>query len=124
MIEGGCFCGKVRYAMEDTSYLSANCHCTMCRRVHAAPYVTWLVVPVDKFRYLTAKPAQMESSATGTRYFCSACGTHVACVNTGHPEIVDVSAGSLDAPERFEPTYDAFSDTRLAWVQPVAPRHN
>ena len=47
MIEGGCFCKRIRYAIDDGEYLTANCHCTMCRRVHAAPYVTWLVVPVE-----------------------------------------------------------------------------
>jgi hypothetical protein len=120
MIEGGCFCKKVRYAIDDGTYLSVNCHCTMCRHIHAAPYVTWLVVPADRFQYLTAAPAQFDSSAKGSRYYCSACGTQVACVNADHPEIIDVAAGSLDSPEAFEPTYDAFADTRLAWVHPMA----
>lgn len=46
MIEGGRFCRRIRYAIDDGTYTAANCHCTMCRRIHAAPYVTWLVVPV------------------------------------------------------------------------------
>ncbi len=119
MIEGGCFCRKVRYAIDDGAYLSVNCHCTMCRRVHAAPYVTWLVVPAERFRYLTAAPTRLASSADGTRYFCAACGTHVACVNASHAEIIDVTVGSLDTPERFAPTRDVFGDTRLAWAQPA-----
>lgn len=118
MIEGGCFCKKIRYAIDDGAYSSVNCHCTMCRHIHAAPYVTWLVVPVERFRYLTAAPSQLDSSAKGTRYFCSACGTHVTCVNASHPEIVDVSIGSLDTPEAFAPTSSFFADTRLPWVQP------
>ncbi len=116
MIEGGCFCKRIRYTIDDGEYLTANCHCTTCRRVHAAPYVTWLVVPVTKFRYTRAAPQQLESSADGTRYFCVGCGTHVACVNTSHPQIIDITLGSLDAPERFEPSLDVYADTRLAWV--------
>jgi hypothetical protein len=122
MIEGGCFCKRIRYSIDDGSYLSVNCHCTMCRHVQAAPYVTWLVVPHDKFRYSTAPPARLESSGDGTRYYCAACGTHVACVNSTHPEIVDVTVGSLDIPEPFEPTYDAFADTRLSWTPAVRTR--
>jgi len=121
MIEGGCFCKRIRYAIDDGVYLSANCHCTMCRRVHAAPYVTWLVVPVDRFRYTGELPATLASSADGTRYFCRACGTHLACVNASHPEIVDVTVGSLDAPEAFVPTLEVFADTRLPGVAPLAP---
>jgi hypothetical protein len=113
MIEGGCFCGRVRYAIDDGDYLSANCHCTMCRRIHAAPFVTWLVVPVVKFRYTQARPMTLVSSAEGTRYYCPACGTHLACVNASHPDVVDVTVGSLDAPAAFPPTLEVFADTRL-----------
>ncbi|MGH8595133.1 MAG: GFA family protein [Gammaproteobacteria bacterium] len=116
MIEGGCFCGKVRYAIEEGAYRSVDCHCTMCRHIHAAPYVTWIVVPAHQFNYGTEAPTRLASSANGTRYFCPSCGTHVACINTEHPELVDVSVGSLDFPETFNPTAEIFTDTRLSWV--------
>ncbi len=122
MIEGGCFCKRIRYSVDAGSYLCANCHCTMCRRVHAAPYVTWLVVPVERFRYTGELPVEFASSNNGTRYFCATCGTQVACVNTGHPEVIDVTVGSLDIPAAFAPTLDVYSDTRLAWV-PLLERH-
>jgi hypothetical protein len=120
MIEGGCFCKRVRYAIDDGQYICANCHCTMCRRAHAAPYVTWLVVPVERLRYTAHAPTQFASSDDGTRFFCSTCGTHVACVNTSHPEVVDVTVGSLDAPAAFAPTLDVYTDTRLPWVTSTA----
>jgi hypothetical protein len=116
VIEGGCFCGNVRYALDDSDYLSADCHCTMCRRIHSAPYVTWLVVPVEKFRYTADTPKALQSSAHGTRYFCPACGSHVACMNTEHPDIIDIPVGSLDHPEKAPPTSEIFSDTRLPWL--------
>ena len=119
MIEGGCFCKRVRYSIDAGTYLCANCHCTMCRRVHAAPFVTWLVVPKEHFRYNGELPTQFSSSTDGTRYFCATCGTQLACINASHPEIVDVTVGSLDAPEAVAPTLDVFTDTRLAWVPPI-----
>ncbi|MCC6706299.1 MAG: hypothetical protein IT492_01945 [Gammaproteobacteria bacterium] len=33
----------------------------MCRHVHAAPYVIWIVVRVDKFKYTTHGPAALKS---------------------------------------------------------------
>jgi len=122
MIEGGCFCKRVRYSIDVGTYLCANCHCTMCRRVHAAPYVTWLVVPVEHFRYTGDAPEEFASSYDGARYFCTTCGTHVACVNAAHPEVIDITVGSLNAPEAAEPTFDVFTDTRLAWA-PLIERH-
>jgi hypothetical protein len=65
--------------------VAANCHCTMCRRIHAAPYVTWLVVPAGRFRYTGELPARLVSSPGGSRDYCPSCATHVTCVNTSHP---------------------------------------
>jgi hypothetical protein len=121
MIEGGCFCGRIRYAIDDGTYLSVNCHCTMCRRIHAAPCVTWLVVPGERFRYSGAQPARLASSPRGSRHYCPSCGTHVACMNAGHPERIDIAVGSLDSPAAFEPTRDGFTDTRLPWAPRAVP---
>ena len=47
-VVGGCFCGAIRYQLSGDSYPSGNCHCTMCRRTSAAPFVTWLVAPIPR----------------------------------------------------------------------------
>ena len=116
MVNGGCFCKNVRYSMADADYPSVDCHCSMCRHVHGAPYVTWIVVPVEQFKYTAGTPVTLKSSKSGTRYFCEACGCHVACVSTEHPEVIDIPVGSLDAPERFPPISEIFTDTKLFWV--------
>ena len=41
---------------------------------------------------------------------------HVACVSTEHPEVIDMPVGRLDDPERFPPTCEILSDTKLSWV--------
>ena len=116
MIEGGCFCRRLRYTITPGEYLSANCHCSMCRQIQAAPFVTWLVVPKAQFEYTAAAPTTLASSTAGTRYFCSHCGTHVACVNTAHPDIVDVTVGSLDDPTPYPPSINVHEDTQLSWA--------
>ena len=116
MIEGGCFCGAIRYQIDDGDYLVVSCHCTMCRRTSAAPFVCWLVAPTDGFRYLSGEPAILHSSEKGTRSFCASCGTPVLCVNSDHPELVDVPTGSLDQPEKFPPTMAVHEDSKLPWV--------
>ena len=115
MLNGSCFCKNVRYSIEDVDYQSVDCHCSMCRHVHSAPYVTWIVVPIGKFKYTAEPPVALKSSKNGTRYFCHACGCHVACISAEHPEVIDIPVGSLDDPERFPPTSEIFSDTKLTW---------
>jgi hypothetical protein len=114
-IEGGCFCGSIRYRIEPGDYRAGNCHCTMCRRIHAAPHVAWLVVPAARFSYSKGEPVPLRSSPAGSRYFCQACGTHIACTNDSHPEIVDVTLCSLDEPTAHVPDFEVFTDTRLPW---------
>ena len=121
MIEGGCFCGAIRYQIDDGEYLAANCHCSMCRKTSAAPFVTWLVVPVAAFRYTTGEPKELHSSKTGKRYFCAECGSPLVCINSEHPENVDVTTGSLDAPGEFPPTLAVFEDTKLDWLGRTEP---
>ena len=119
MLEGGCFCKNVRFEMEENNYLTVDCHCTMCRRAHGAPYVTWIVVPNVHFRYTGQAPKALKSSTNGTRYFCPSCGTPIACVSTEHPDVIDIPIGSLDNPELFKPTEEIFVDTRLPWLHPL-----
>ncbi len=116
---GGCFCGQIRYAFTPPEIATVNCHCTMCRRASAAPFVTWLVVPTTQFSYTRGQPAELASSAEGTRYFCAQCGSPLVCINRKHPDWTDITLGSLDHPEHFAPTRDVYADTRLDWVTPI-----
>ncbi len=115
-VTGGCFCGRIRYEFDAEKIPVADCHCTLCRRTSGAAYVTWLVVPVDRFHYTQGEPATLKSSEDGTRFFCDQCGTPVACINKSHPEIIDVTLGSLDEAANFEPTFSVFEDTKLPFV--------
>ncbi len=114
---GGCFCGAIRYEFDGEDHLVANCHCTMCRKTSAAPYVTWVIVPASDFRYTQGTPKMLQSSEKGKRYFCAECGTPVACIIGEQSTEVDVTVGSLDKPAEFKPTIDVHEDNRLPWVK-------
>ena len=112
MIEGGCFCGAIRYEIDDGEYLAANCHCTMCQRGHGAGFVTWFVVP--RSRFLLRKDdtlVRYASSDHGVRSFCNRCGSSLFCESTKHPDEMirrrhrdhlDQRRRQLDAAEHVE----------------------
>jgi hypothetical protein len=119
-VEGGCFCGSIRYKITGTINRVGNCHCTMCRRTSGAPFVSWLMVPKNQFSYLSGGPKHLQSSKNGERWFCENCGTPIACIvhHEGKEDrYIDITLGSLDNPNDFRPTREWFEDTKLAWLK-------
>ena len=116
-IEGGCFCGSIRYRFPINDYRSSNCHCSMCRSISGAPYVAWMAIPKDDFEYFQGEPKKLTSSSHGSRYFCQDCGTPVVCLLEEYPEYTYITTCSLDKPEDFAPKGDMYTDDMLPWVK-------
>jgi hypothetical protein len=106
----------VRYAIEPGDYQAANCHCTMCRRTSAAPFVAWVMVPKDQFRIVAGAPREFQSSDHGSRGYCVDCGTPLVCKLESDPDTIDVTLCSFDDPTALEPTINVYADTELPWV--------
>ena len=117
IIEGGCFCGSIRYSFEDKNYPSANCHCSMCRRISGAPFVPWLAIPKNSFSYAAGLPKKLVSSSHGTRYFCQECGTPLVCSLDEDQKNIYVTICSLDNPQDFKPKDNIYVQDLLDCVK-------
>ena len=115
-LEGGCQCGSVRYRITGSPVLTALCHCTMCRRAHAAPSVAWAMYPESQVAFLEAVPVSYESSPGAHRNFCARCGTQVSFTAAYIPGLVDIAIGSLDDPSEVPPALHYWDSERLPWV--------
>lgn len=122
---GGCQCGDVRYVAEGEPLLVALCHCTMCRRAHAAPAVAWAMYARDQVRFTAGEPAHYASSAEAERGFCARCGTQISFTADYIPGLIDLAVGSFDAPERLPPALHYWDAERLPWLRfdDGLPRH-
>jgi hypothetical protein len=122
IIRGACLCGAVRFEITPPTRFCGNCHCTMCRRAHAAPLVTWSGVPDGQFQITAGEEllACYASSPEATRRFCSVCGTPLLFKSTRWPGEVHVATGSLiDPPDRKPQAHVNYSD-RVTWYDPEA----
>ena len=113
--EGGCLCGKVRYAVEGPPLASIVCHCRSCRKASAAPSAAWLSFERSRFEWRSGAVAAFDSSEGVTRSFCAACGTPLLYENAAEPAMLDVATVSLDEPEAFPPTREVWLEHRIAW---------
>lgn len=102
-LEGGCYCGKLRYSAEGEPKLRAQCHCRECQYFSGGAPNMFLLMPPDGFRYTRGEPRQfMRSDLENavTREFCAECGTHIATRRPGLPAVI-LKAGTLDDPGLF-----------------------
>ncbi len=117
MLKGHCCCGAVRYEVTGEPDHSSCCHCSICRRASAAPFVGWFTVRPSEFRVVSGRLASFKSSEHATRGFCVACGTPVTFQSTQYPDEIDITTGSLDDPEQVPPDAHIYRASGLEWVK-------
>lgn len=115
-LQGGCFCGAVRYEAEGEPFNSTLCHCTDCRKTSGAPALAWFSVRRDELRWIGAEPQLFRSSAHALRGFCPSCGASLAFLDDEWPDEIDIATASLNDPELVPPRDHTFVHSRLSWM--------
>jgi hypothetical protein len=108
-LTGGCLCGDVRFVTSGAPYRVGLCHCLDCRKHHGAPFHASAIFPEDKVKI------EGDTRDFAGRFFCPRCGSPVFA-RTG--DEVEVSLGSLDAPDQVRPTYELWTIRRESWLPP------
>src|SRR3954452_18891839 len=102
-LEGGCYCGQVRYLAEGEPMMKAQCHCRECQYISGGAPNMFVLMPPDGFKYtkVTLKRySRSDLEKPVTREFCAACGTHLVTRPRVTPAIV-LKVGTLDNPVLF-----------------------
>ena len=116
VLEGGCQCGRVRYAFYAEPTSADICHCRMCQRAMGNLFMAVVGgVSLDDFAWTNGEPARYQSSSVAERFFCRDCGTPLAFRYLARPTI-NVTTGSLDQPERGRPNVQNGAESRLPWL--------
>lgn len=115
--DGGCLCGAIRYHARAAPVRAVICHCSMCRKHSGAPALCFVHFALDSFRWLDDSPTRYRSSEFAERGFCPRCGSTI----TMHEEVLDdrvqVTLGSLDAPERVQVDDHVWTQDQLPWFE-------
>ena len=115
-LEGGCFCGAVRYRIEGRPRRVTHCHCRHCRRTSGAPIVTWAVFDEGALSILSGSPREFESRPGAMRSFCHKCGSPLTFRDAQTPETIDVTVGTLDDPGTVVPEDHVWFDRAISWL--------
>ena len=102
-LEGGCYCGQLRYKSEGEPMVRAQCHCRECQYLSGGGPNYFMLVAPDGFAYTSGTPKAFTRSDLAepvTREFCGACGTGVLTRRQDQAELV-LKIGTLDDPSVF-----------------------
>jgi hypothetical protein len=102
-IEGGCYCGALRYVAEGEPMMKAQCHCRECQYISGGSPNVIVAMPLDGFAYTRGEPRQFARSDLArpvTREFCPNCGTHILTRAKGFAGVI-LKVGTFDDPSLF-----------------------
>jgi hypothetical protein len=104
-LEGGCYCGAVRYAAEGEPMFKAQCHCRECQYLTGGHPNVIMAMPEAGFRYTRGTPKAFKRKDLAnavTREFCAECGTQLVSRSNGVPGAALIKVGTFDDPALFD----------------------
>ena len=117
MITGHCECGRVQYQVNGKINDFSHCHCSQCRRLHGAAFVTFAGVSKEDFSYTSGQSnlASYASSSTHDRVFCNKCGSNILVKLETEPDELYLAMGTVDGDPPLPTGYHIFVGSKAPW---------
>jgi len=112
-LSGGCLCGAVRFAATPKNTEFGACHCSMCRKWTAGPFLAMECEGPVEFETTSALGCY-RSSEWAERGFCRQCGTPLFYRLVGK-DFYAVSVEAFDDKSGFAFTSQIFIDEKPAY---------
>ncbi len=103
-LEGGCYCGDLRFLAEGEPLFKGQCHCRECQYISGGHPNAVMGMPGASFVYTKGAPKLFTRSDLDkpvTREFCGRCGTHILARSPGVPGAVLLKVGTFDDPSVY-----------------------
>jgi hypothetical protein len=121
-LEGGCYCGIIRYRAKTAPLMVYNCHCKNCQKMSGAAFSTNVTIPAGTLEIALGDPGVLhwgaDSSAERFALYCESCKSRIAHGwKEGGPPILNIRAGTLDDTTWVKPVVDIWKASAQCWVQ-------
>lgn len=117
-MKGSCLCSAIEYEVDQLDMPIGHCHCRICRKAHAAAFVSTAGVMRKHFRWLKGqeKLTGFESSPGKIRYFCSVCGSHLVAERPVQSHVI-LRVATLDEDPGIQPAVHIWCSHDVSWLQ-------
>lgn len=118
-ITGSCFCGANQFEITQPAVDTHHCHCSVCRRLQGAAFVTLSIFPKAGLRWTKGGTAlhSFNSSDKVHRNRCQNCGSPLTINLDAMPDLIAVSRASFEP--NAEPEHPAESLRHAFWPDHV-----
>ena len=124
---GSCLCKRVTYEINGELTDVLNCHCSMCRKLHAAAFRTRAKLATCDWKTLTGEEfiKFYESSPGERKGFCSECGSSLFTKFDANPDVLGFPLGTLDTDPKVKATRHVFVGSKAPWfdITDDLPQH-
>ncbi|HTR00543.1 MAG TPA: GFA family protein [Candidatus Acidoferrum sp.] len=120
VMQGGCYCGAVRYEVSAEPLMVRMCWCKVCQKLAAGSPTVNMVVPKAAVKVtgkLQDHAALADSGNHMHRYFCPVCGVHVMGAADERPAFLVLRVGTLDDPSQVTPQVNIWTASAPAWAK-------
>ncbi len=111
-MQGGCYCGALRYEAGGDAMFQGQCHCRECQYASGGNPNVIMAMPEASFAYTKGAPKEFRRNDLEnpvTREFCPECGTQILSRAPSVPGAVILKVGTLDDPSVFTPQMAIFT---------------
>jgi hypothetical protein len=119
-LEGGCFCGHIRYQLETPPMFVHCCHCSDCQKQTGSAFAINALIERDRVTLLAGEPEAVEmktdSGAPHDIYRCPKCKSAVWSDYSRRRVVVFVRVATLDQPSVLVPDVHIYTRSKLAWL--------
>jgi hypothetical protein len=119
VIKGCCACAKVQYQVDGDLKDYCHCHCSICRKLHGAAFVTWGGVARGELSFVSGEDGlrAYAFSEKADSYFCNTCGSRVLVDYKPEIDMLYIALGTVDGDLECPDGFHQFVGSKVPWFE-------
>ena len=121
MLDGGCFCGAVRYRLKTAPMFVHCCHCTDCQKQTGGAFAINALIESGNIEVLSGDTVAFEMKTESGRphdiHRCAKCGVALWSDYGRRGWLRFMRVSTLDTPHAIEPDVHIYTRSKVPWVR-------
>jgi hypothetical protein len=119
MITGRCECATVKYQVLGELKEYCHCHCSICRRISGAAFVTWGGIARDEFSYVSGEDnvRSYSFSERADSLSCKTCSSTILVDFKPEADMLYITLGTVDGDVDCPDGFHQYVGSKAPWYE-------